>query len=137
MAAFNRALIGCIVIISVFVLMIGIIYILDNQDNQYINVQGKVMGKICQVNSHYNQDTLITDNICNIIVGYRIDNQMYGNNIRVLDTDKYQVGDSISLTVRKDDFNDVRIRLISRSTTGVLLLLCIIISLGLTCFTGI
>jgi hypothetical protein len=116
-----------IVIISVFLIVLGVTKIVKNDDNKYMNVNGKIISTECIQNPKNPNDTTDTHK-CSIVVEYTINDKIYTKELFLNGSNKYIVNEPIDLKVEKNNYNNAGLATMKESTTGWIL---IAISLGL------
>ena len=108
------------IILAVFLAVMGIYIMINDYDDNYFRIQGKVTEPNCVKTSiTYDDKGRSVDNYkCNSIVSYIIDNYTYFKNIYMTKTSFYIKDEPIDLMVLKKDHTDVKLSYINRTTIG-------------------
>ena len=116
-----------VVIVSVFMIVMGVTKVIKNNDNEYMDVKGKVINADCIKNPKIQNDTTETHK-CSIIVEYTINSETFTKELFLNGNNKYIVNEPIDLKVQKSNYNNAELATMKQSTTGWIL---IGVSLGL------
>lgn len=126
-----RASLGMIiaVILGIILTLSGIYLIIYNDDAQFLEIEGIVIGSECATPTKYvhdydynykygTQNKTATTRKCNVTVRYEINNKIYSRPMFTNDSNIYMVGEPITILVDKTDFSHVRKYEMRSSTLG-------------------
>lgn len=107
-------------IIGSVMIVVGIWMVATDDDDRYLRIQGSVTQPNCtKTSTSYDDKGKPTDQYkCNIVVAYKLDNNVYSKTIYMNGSSSYIVGEPISLMVSRSDHNDVQVASMSKGSTG-------------------
>lgn len=92
------------VILAIIMILCGAYMIFLNDDEDYLNVSGRVMSSEClQSKSHDSHGNPEISYKCNVTIGYEIDGKKYSKVLLMKSKEGYLQGELINLWVRKDN----------------------------------
>lgn len=117
-------------IAAIIFVILGIYFIYTDDDDKYLRIRGTVMQADCvsSITSDSNGKTN-TNYKCSILVDYKIDGKVYSKKIFSRNTSSgYLKDEIIDLVVSKDNYNDVQLSFMKKSTTGIIIIIlsCVI-----------
>lgn len=118
-----------VVIISVFMIVIGITQIVKNDDNKYTDTRGKIINTDCIKNPNNPNNTAETFK-CSITVEYTINDETYKKDLFVNGNNKYIVNEPIDLKVEKSNYNNAELATMKKSTSGWILIIIAVVLFG-------
>jgi len=123
-------------VVGVILLLLGLYFILFSKDNEFSNVEGRVVKSQCasEFNRSGNNNAPRITHKCNLQVVYQLDGAQYTNTIFVSSSTRYIEGQPILLSVSKSNPNVVRPRRMKDSTAGSIMFGVALLVIGLCYF---
>lgn len=113
------------VIVAAVLVVIGIYMMMNDNDTDYLRIQGKVAQPNCVKSSTtYDDKGRPIDNYkCNVVIQYMIDGKMYSKKMYVTGTSSYIKDEPVDLMVLKKDYTNVQFSYIDKSTIACVMML--------------
>ncbi len=121
------------IIVATLVLIFGVYYIYTDDDDKYLRIQGTVMEADCSPSTTNDSNGRTNVNYkCGILVDYKIDGKVYSKKIFSKNSSSaYLKDETIDLVVSKNNYNDVQLSFMKKSTVGIIVIVtaCVIVGL--------
>ncbi len=121
-------------VIGIILLIMGLYFILFNNDEEFANVEGRVVKSQCSSELSREGGRPHVTHKCNVQVVYKFNEVAYTNTVFVNSSVKYVDGQQISLSVLRSNPNDVRPRRMAESTAGSIMFGVALLVIGLCYF---
>jgi hypothetical protein len=122
------------VIVGCALIVFGIYFMMNDDSDNYLRVDGTVVQPNCVKSSvSYDDKGRPTDNFkCNMIVQYTIDGKSYSKKMYLTGTTSYIKDEPVKLMVAKNNYEDVQLVSMDKTTLGSILMVVALVIVGLT-----
>lgn len=121
-------------IIASVLIVIGIYMVMNDDDSNYLRIQGKVLQPNCvKTSTSYDDKGRSTEHYkCNVVITYMIDGKVYSKTMYTTGTNAYIKDEPIDLMVLKKDYTNVQFAYMDRSSIGFIMMLLALGVVGIT-----
>jgi hypothetical protein len=121
------------IIAAIILIVVSIYFIATDDENKYLRIEGNVLTPSCvKASTTYDERGRPTDTYkCHIDVSYQINDKLYTKKIYVVGSSNYIAGEPISLMIDKNNNEDARIAIMSKSTIGSIMFGIALLAVGL------